>query len=402
MNSLPVELKDKIFSYVDHCTLQQTRELQSEYTKHKTKYKSYYTCIVSADGTLDNLKWIYENDLDEFNTFIYEKAIKFCNFQTVHWFWSIGGKNFRSNINVAIEAGRSVETLEKFHTELGFQLDTYTRFTVENNCDDINVFRWTVSKGVVFNEISAMNVIRSTSKGPKTIEKGKKILDYLVKELGVELGPNSFFVASVANKEGCVEFMRYIYNLNKEMVQLSLSQEIIRIGFLVDCHLRILKLIHEEMYQFSLYDAVYSNRIHFLKWIYPKVIVDNFDTTFTLFNNSRLDIIEFLINEGHRFKQDATDAAITSVCSLEILKYLYFTLDLPFNEDSTYKVCCWLETLSSNKLDTLIFLYNIGANFDHRCVSKIIERGEIMILRFLLDVVGLVMNEEEAMEVEEW
>lgn len=402
MNNLPVELKDKIFEYVDYNTLCNTRPLQSEYIQHKTRYKSYFTCIKNG-GSLDNLKWIYENDLDEFNTFIYEKAIRFCNFEAIKWFWSIGGKNFRSNINNAIEAGRSVETLEKLCSILNFEVDQFTRFNIESYSETIDTFRWGISKGIEFTEVSAMNVIRrhSGNASQDCIENGIEILDYLQTELGIVLGPNSFFVAANVNGEGCVEYLRYIYTSNKILKRevITLEDENVRIGFLRNCSLDILKLLHEEIYQFTLYDAVFSNRIHFVKWLYPKVN-KNLDMNFTLNNDISLEIIKFLVNEGYTFDSDAADTAISNEMHPQILKYLYFDLDLQFRDDAAYKVCCWVNGIY--KLETLMFLYDIGCYFDHLSVTKAIEKGDVVILNYLVTVVGLEVNGDEAMEVDIW
>ncbi len=55
---LPQEILDKIFLYLDYKTLENCRELQSEFVKSTTQYDNFYDA--AKNGNLKALKWLKE------------------------------------------------------------------------------------------------------------------------------------------------------------------------------------------------------------------------------------------------------------------------------------------------------------------------------------------------------
>jgi len=89
---LPREIIDKIFLYLDFKTLQNTREIQSDYVKKCTEFDS--ASIAAFNGNIMNMKWLIYNDYKE--NYRYHYAFKYCMFnddvETIKWFIEKGFK----------------------------------------------------------------------------------------------------------------------------------------------------------------------------------------------------------------------------------------------------------------------------------------------------------------------
>ena len=85
---LPQEIQDKIFLLLDWDTLSKTRELQSDYVKHRTE--SYDINHIIQTGNLENLKWLFTEEIFNdirysFINCIFNDAIENDKFEIVKW-----------------------------------------------------------------------------------------------------------------------------------------------------------------------------------------------------------------------------------------------------------------------------------------------------------------------------
>jgi hypothetical protein len=82
MDTLPIELQDKIFLYLDFKTLKNTRILQSSYVKKTTESKTMF--IAAENGNIDNMKWLLDNGFI-LNEYTFILAAKNGNLENIKW-----------------------------------------------------------------------------------------------------------------------------------------------------------------------------------------------------------------------------------------------------------------------------------------------------------------------------
>lgn len=276
---LPNEIQDQIYLFLDYETLENSRELQSEYIKKVTKWDDYEKAI--RDRNLDNVKWLYYQQKLKPKATHLQTAARLGQFEIMKFLYSV---NCPMNMYVSQAAAQF---------------------------GDLEILKWTVkilnhSGSVVFNAAASsgnLEIMKWLHEIKLTMTERTFIcaiqngnLDNLKWLYSVDC-PRCFDAFDTAIIQGDLEILKWLKEINCP-VDLSHLEKVVGNICNKEIATWAINEMHIELDEYVLIEAVKVKKLEFIKWLREMGCAWDSSVYQEALDSGDQEIINWLIENG--------------------------------------------------------------------------------------------------------
>lgn len=378
--SLPTEIWDNIFLYLDYDTLERYRSLQSNYIKRLTQFNSLI--LAAKHGNIENIKWLFKNSLYKQvqDKILYQLSRENPRFNILHM-----GQLLRHIRAKAIKNGHfdTFLYLNEKQTELSRLISIKTKYPIEDHIHDPIIFDTAAQNGNIetMKWLETNNYPCGVFTFSEAVKTGNiKTMEYL---LSINC-PMGLLIMNVAIKTGNIETIKWLLKNGCEPSFTGFC-EAIRYN-----HYHLLEFLKREQFILTTYcveAAAREKNTKIIEWLFKNncpLDVDRFGYTGL---SENLDITELLYKAGFKLTESVFQTALYEG-DIKTIKWL-FEKECPCNKETALEYAA-----TSGNFEVFKYIADMEFPIPDSILSDAIRGGNLKMIKYVYENYDVVLDDD--------